>query len=374
MCFTKITTQGIRNLEPVTFLPGKEINFFSGKNGAGKTSFLESICLLSTGRSFRNNTKQNYINDHSAYCVGYGEWEHNDKTSKIGVKRDKNKNIEIHLNREKQKNLSQISQLFAIKVLTTEVFSVITGTAEQRRNMIDWVLFHVEHNFREHKNTYQKALKNRNSLLRSWKNTDRIKNKRALSYWDDLLIEEANQINSLRINSINDLQNKIQQLSGLPLEKILSGKVEIKYSQGWPADKTLTACLQNNFDKDLSKGFTQYGAHRFDLHLTTRKQKASDLLSRGELKTLAIACQLIQIKTLTQQNIPVVVLIDDLFAELDTQHANWCLDTLNQMSQAQKFITGVTIPKEIRDQYSEKGMRWFHVEHGKITNNDLKTD
>lgn len=374
MSFIKISEEGVRNLEPLTFYPSPQLNFFTGENGAGKTSLLESICLLSTGRTFRNNYQQNYIAKDKEYCLSFGEWGHLDQIEKIGVKREKNKNIEIKLNGVKHQTFEQISHIFALKVLTPELFTLISGTADQRRNMIDWALFHVEQPFRKLKNTYSKILINRNSLLKNWRTEPEVNNLRAISYWDKILNEHSQKLINMRQNSVQQLQKNLHKMKGLPLESILKEDIKLKFQQGWPIESDLESCLKSSLEKDIKRGFTQFGAHRFDIRLYVNNQKASDILSRGEIKTLAIACQIIQIQMLIEKGLSVVVLVDDLFAELDPSHAIWCLEQLHRLEKAQKFITGVMIPEVIKQKYSSKGMQWFHVEHGKIVNSKKKPD
>lgn len=369
MSWTTIKSEGIRNLLPLELHPGEKTSFFTGENGAGKTSILEAICLLSTGRSFRNIQPNLFINSNSTYGFSYGEWLDDDyQTQKFGVRRTKDKTIEIHHNGDKKQTLEQINAKFALKVLTPDVFSSLTGSSPQRRNLIDWSLFHVEQSFRTQRKQYNRLLKQRNAILRTYKSGEMELNRtlQELAFWDRELASTGTSLEKQRNENVSQLQKGIEQLSVWPCNWPHNEQISVKYLRGWPGERDLAEHMQQNITKDLKKGYTQYGPHRFDINLYIGKDKVTDIFSRGELKTLAIACQLIEIKQLVDREINVVVLIDDLFAELDYDHASWCLEQIHHLKKVQSFITGVSIPEKIKAQYSNKGMRWFHVEHGKI--------
>ncbi len=373
MTWNRIKTEGIRNLQPLAFTPGKKTSFFTGENGAGKTSILEAICLLSTGKSFRSLQTGNFINKEVSNGYAYGEWQdESNNTQKFGVRRTRNKTLEIHKNGEKQTTLEQINRCFALKVLTPDVFSSLSGTSEQRRNLIDWTLFHVEHTFRLNRKKYNHLLKQRNAILKQHKNKHKKQEKiprqllQELTYWDQQLSQVGESLEQQRRENIQQLQQQLHQRLSWPGNWPHNQEITIKYYKGWPTDKTLAEQLHLNQAKDLLKGYTQNGPHRFDINVYLGKDKAVEICSRGELKTLAVACQLLQIHNLVYQDLNAVVLIDDLFAELDYEHANWCLQQIHKLINTQSFITGVSIPEQIKTQYSMKGMRWFHVEHGKI--------
>ncbi|HFB64516.1 MAG TPA: DNA replication and repair protein RecF [Aeromonadales bacterium] len=371
MTWKRIKSEGIRNLAPLELLPGKKTSFFTGENGAGKTSILEAVCLLSTGRSFRNSQNINFINEDQPFGYSYGEWKDDaNSIQKFGVRRRRDKNIEIHKNGEKQRNLEQINNCLALKVITPDVFSSLSGTSQQRRNLIDWSLFHVEHSFRQQRMLYNRLLKQRNAILRRYKSTptDLKETTQELLYWDKEMSKQGSSLENQRKRNVQQLQEGIDHLAAWPGTWPHKKQIKVKYLRGWPAEKKLEDHLKESFHKDLKRGFTQYGPHRFDINLYLGKAKVTDVFSRGELKTLAVACQIIQIKQLIDKGMAVVVLIDDLFAELDYDHASWCLEQIHSLNKVQSFITGVSIPEEIKAQYSLKGMRWFHVEHGKIHN------
>jgi DNA replication and repair protein RecF len=125
------------------------------------------------------------------------------------------------------------------------------------------------------------------------------------------------------------------------------------------------SALSKSIEQDIQKGFTRYGPHRAELHITEDGQLVQEQFSRGQQKLLVSAMRLAQIKHLkkrqTQQS---VVLVDDLAAELDQTHRKRLIELL-LASGAQVFITSTDAG--LLDTTAWKSCKMFHVEHGQIT-------
>jgi len=368
MAWKKIKGEGVRNLHPFTIQPAEKLSFFCGENGAGKTSLLEAVCFLSTGRSFRGKSPDAFINSEISKCTLFGEWAHQQSLYRIGLQRDRSNNLINQINSAKQKNLATNNSLLAVKVLTPDLFSVVAGKAEQRRNLLDWPLFHVEHVFRKAKKDASRVIKQRNASLRQAKQQGLTgQRKEQIEAWDVQLIALSETLHEFRLAAAQRLQTRLFNLSGEPGKWITQQNLNVKYQPGWPKAKQLQQALADSLERDIQKGYTHVGPHRFDLTLYTDNAAAAEVFSRGELKTLAVASQLCQIQRLVDEKQQVVVLLDDLFAELDNTHSTWCLEQLSRLGGVQSFITGINIPNAIKERFSGKGMGWFHVEHGRIT-------
>jgi len=368
MAWSLIKGEGVRNLNPFNIEPSEKFSFFWGDNGAGKTSLLEAVCFLSTGRSFRGKSPDAFIHSELSKSTLFGEWKSKQNVYRVGIQRDRHNNLINQINGSKQRNLSVNNDLLAVKVLTPDIFSVVAGKADQRRNLLDWPLFHVEHVFRKAKTDANRVLKQRNASLRmAKKNGLSDQNRDQIKGWDEQLVKLANTLHQYRCSAAERLESSLFSLQGEPGEWITEQNLSVRYQPGWPKAKSLSETLVSNLERDVQKGYTQAGPHRFDLTLYTDNVATAEVFSRGELKTLAVASQLCQIRRLVEEDQQVVVLLDDLFAELDSNHSTWCLEQLNQLTGVQSFITGIIIPKGIKERFSGKGTGWFHVEHGRIT-------
>ena len=149
------------------------INTLYGVNGAGKTSVLESIAVLSRGRSFRNNKVARIIGPAASGLRVYAEIQNDpnaqkpgSKPTRLGLERDPN-GWRARRDGEELKQLSDLAQALAVVVMEPNSHSLISGAPEIRRRYLDWGVFHVEPRYLEAWRRYARALKQRNAALRS---------------------------------------------------------------------------------------------------------------------------------------------------------------------------------------------------------------
>ncbi len=368
MAWDKISINGVRILSSVTLNIAPKLTLFSGDNGSGKTSILEALCILTTGRSFKSKNKLNLINHSQQKLTVYGEYNQHPQANQFncGFGLNKENKTQFKINGIKQKNFHTISEVNCLKVITPDVFSSINGKVEDRRNLIDWQLFHVEHGFKKTKKDYKRILSQRNAYLKR-ENANQSETKDII-FWDEKINEYSIKLDLMRKEAIEQLTTELNYYYGIDKNHKLLGKYKLshRYSRGWPKEKKLLDLLLENLTKDIEKGYTQYGAHKFDFLFLIDNKGVTECLSRGELKTLAVAAQIAQIAIAVNSGKSVLVLIDDLFAELDFNHAIWCIDTLMKLSKVQIIITGIEINPRVIERYTGKDFKWFHVEHGKI--------
>ena len=374
---TEIKITQFRNVLDAVLSPNAAFNLIWGENASGKTSILEAINLLSINRSFRTNNLQYLItHDHDELSV-FSRLSTNPDTSnpkfahKLGVARSRDKLSSFRIDGSSVARASDLALLLPVIAIQPSSFELIDGAPSHRRSLLDWLVFHVKHEFLECSRNYQRVLKQRNMLLRSGKIDDL-----AICQWNRLFIDEAIKIEKLRkpvLTQINQALTEI--LSTTPLLTDLG--IELEYKSGWGQDHDADLAehdwyqqrLEASFESDLRRCSTQIGSHRQDIRIRTKKGKASELLSRGQKKTLILAIYLClaDILNQTKAKLP-VFLLDDLPSELDARHLAWLCERLHVLG-AQSFISSVetesllslALFKENRDAY-----KTFHVKQGVV--------
>jgi DNA replication and repair protein RecF len=216
----------------------------------------------------------------------------------------------------------------------------------------------VEHGFANLWKRFQKALKQRNQLLRH----ARI-DEESLELWSKELAPLNEMITEQRKDYLIQLEGYIsplvQALKGL-------GDVTLEYNQGWQEGASLIDVFSADRDRDIAVGTTSHGAQRADIRLMVDGELAADTLSRGQSKLLVYALKLAQaahFKAVTGNSC--VFLLDDLPAELDAKNCRDVLDYLDGLG-CQYFVTGVD--REDFEAIAKEGAKLFHVEHGVISN------
>lgn len=352
MHLTQLDIRQVRNLDDVKIKPAKKCNYIYGSNASGKTSLLEAIYLLSIARSFRTTHIKHVISHEKPFLQIFARIQNtNDESIAIGLERSVKK-TRIRVNGSDVKQVSELSSLLPVQIINPDVHKLLEQGPKYRRQFIDWGVFHVEHSFLQAWQLYYRVLKQRNAALR--KKLD----KKAITLWDDQLIQHAKTVTLSRENYllgfISIFNNYVKKLMGL--------NVDIVYQRGWNPELSFTESLDSSFEKDSYKGFTSLGPHRADLEISHNGVLVQNCFSRGQQKLLVCAMRLAQISFLKKEtNQQSILLVDDLAAELDIEHRQNLIDLLID-TKAQLFVTATehnsfNLPPEIES-------KMFHVEHG----------
>lgn len=355
MAVTKLSFQGIRNLASTRLSLSTGVNVFYGDNGAGKTSVLEAMHLLAMARSFKLSRTRTVVSHEQDEVLVTGDLE---PDGHLGVRRTQKGQVQIRLNGESMSSLAQLVYRLPVQLIHSDSFALLEGSPGDRRQFLDWGVFHQTTAFHEDWQRLQKSLKNRNSLLRS----GRIERSQ-LDVWEREYVEAAKRIDGYRKQYLEGFVPRfhevLSQLVDLP-------ELKIHYFRGWDRQRALNEVLDQQRDRDIKLGYTQSGPQRADMRIKVNKINAADELSRGQQKLVVCALKIAQSLYLQQQqNQPTVFLIDDLPAELDHHHIQR-LGALMETLQSQVLMTCVD-PAPLKTFWKHPDqVRMFHVEHGEI--------
>lgn len=358
MFIKTLRLEHFRNFSNASLSPSKGINVIAGANGSGKTSLLESIYCFGFGRSFRPGSFRQLIQHEREQFTLFAETLESESTHKLGFRRFVNGETTLRIDSANEPKLSNLARHVPLQLLTPESVELILGGPKNRRQYLDWGVFHVEHQFYSLWVSYSKLLKQRNSLLkqRRWHKEGK--------YWDQQLADIGEKIDELRQSYIERFH---PYLSRLIVEFLPEYDFSFELRSGWSKqDASLADALNRLVEQDTKYGYTTAGPHKADLRILANGEDAKVLLSRGQLKLLVTALKLAQGRFFTDTTSrKCVYLVDDLTAELDRQNQAKLCSALVQ-SESQVFVTAIS-EKLTNDYFSEVANNVFHVEHGRIT-------
>lgn len=349
--------QSLRCLSEVNLPLASGLNVFIGPNGAGKTSVLEAAFLLSHGRSFRSGAKEALLQRGSSQLSVFAELQQaGERLTRVGIGKE-GARWEARVDGA-HVTLGRLVRACAVVCFDPGSHALIAGGAEERRRFLDWGVFHVEHAFQAAWQRYQRALKQRNSLLRSARPTD----DKFFEPWEQELAHCALGIDDARRDYLELLRPRLTAELAATVPEL--GVPVLRYRRGWSDDAPLNDQLASVRDRDRARGHTSVGAHRADWSIAMEYAPLREHLSRGQEKLAALACLLAQATVYADQHggdWPIVCL-DDLASELDQMHQAAVVDRLLRAG-AQVLLTGTDLPHALRG----APHRMFHVEQGHVS-------
>jgi DNA replication and repair protein RecF len=355
MPIRRLSARGIRILEPLVLYPHPRVNFIYGDNGSGKTSVLESIHLLSSGKSFRTHQLKHVLNRELDRLELSIDLDGDDGDSLYSL-RLKNGDHLFRLNGSVLSAQADAASRLPVLVIEPNTFRLLSGSPEERRQFMDWGVFHVEASFIEQWRTFRNLLKQRNAVLKQ-------KEAEWLSIWNDGFIEAAEKIDGYRRDYLTRFKPAFDQTLK-QLDPKLS--VGLSYYPGWDKQLSLSEVLEKQAEREMQLGFTQSGPHRAEIRIKFEKQNAADVLSRGQQKTVVAALKLAQgILFKESTGSPPIYLVDDLASELDSCHRLALCQVLEDL-KCQVFITSIE-KGQVLDTWQPSEYKVFHVEQGQIS-------
>jgi len=355
MALRKLDIRSVRNIRSACIFPSPGINFIIGGNGCGKSSLLEAVFLLGRGRSFRTHQVKQAIHYHATELVVAAQQSaHSGVNRHLGIQIDC-KQTQIHIDRE-TRSKSDLAYLLPIQLINPKSFNLLEAGPQHRRAFLDWGVFNDDERFFQYWRRYQRALVQRNALLKS-------RHANQIPAWDKELIENGMMIDELRKTYVTKLLPVFTQLVDffIPFQSL-----DVNFFSGWNQALSLNEVCKSDLEKDLRYGFTHSGPHRADLIIRNHCGLARDFLSRGQLKLLIVALLLAQVHLLEEfARANCCILLDDISSELDLENRLKLLKYLTQMN-CQVFIT-CNETKDLGDLPHIKNYKVFHVEQGCIS-------
>jgi len=307
---------------------GDGFNFIVGPNAQGKTSLLEAACVLLRLQSPRITRLAHAIQHERRGFVVDGYFSPRDggpRHLQFYFSRERKK---LALDEVEQKTARDYLEIGRVVWFSNADIDIVRGSSEGRRRFLDFVAAQRESGYRKWLRDYERALRSRNLLLKSpsprW---------REVAAFDEPLLAAGNQITATRRRLLAELQPEANVAHAA-----ISGAREglrLEYQPAAGADFAATLAAAQAEDARLRQ--TSVGPHRDDVRLLL-DEMAVEFASEGQQRTLVLALRLGAARLFERHfGVPPVLLLDDIFGELDVSRRNALLAALP--AGAQKIIT-----------------------------------
>ena len=378
MILKQLSVKNFRNYSDTNLSLSPGINIFYGNNAQGKTNLLESIYYLSFTKSHRSFIDNNLI-------------KNGEKFLKItGIMKDNNifdTKLEIFLNNEKKqifiddnlyKKVSEYISKLNIIIFYPEDLDIIKGSPNIRRRYINSEISQFDENYLVVLNNFRKVQKLRNDYLKKINSFYDYDNQ-YLSIINDYFIKQAILIYRLRykfINKLNEIVPSIffdlTKLNGFHIKYINNFNIENFDSI---SDQELIELFlekfERNFDSEVKIKSSMFGPHKDDIEFYLDNLNLKNYGSQGQQRLAILSIKLASVEILKQiKNDTPILLLDDVFSELDDEKKNHLLKYID--NNIQTIITTTDL-KSI-DNSIKKKSKLFEIENGNIICEKMEVD
>lgn len=324
---TELQLKDFRCFDSLGLRLHERYNFFVGPNGAGKTSILEAACVLLRLQSQRSSSLVPLIRAGAKSFGVSGEYAGHLLKFQYGKLRR-----HLEFDETEQRTVSDYLRLARVVSFANTDIELVRGSSEPRRRYLDFIGAQIHARYRPILRAYERALRSRNALLK----TSPVRLKEIAAY-DRPLIDHGTELGKLRAEIVQRLAPLVNAACGEISNK--EDRAEVQFAPGNQED--FAADLDRTRDEQIRLRQTVVGPHRDDLALFVDGMAAQVYASEGQQRTLALALKLGQVRLFAEAGAAPMLLIDDIFGELDPVRRKMLFSSLPD--GAQKLVTSTTV-------------------------------
>jgi DNA replication and repair protein RecF len=315
----------------ITFSPG--INFIIGNNGAGKTNIIEAISILSNIKSFRNIHDSEIVQwGNDSYFCSASVADHTDAVFEVGCMSTTGGSAKrLKIDGITMKSAAEYYGRLLTVIFSPQDITIINGTPDIRRRFFDSVISKIDRPYMDVLGDFRKVLSSRNRLLKEMKSKRQAG---GLEIWDALFSEKSAYLIDRRMSFISEFSRLFQRhYSTIAADEA----PEIRYQCS--AESADSALIYRKLtalrSRDILLGSTGIGPQRDDYVLENKKKnKFVHYASQGQVRTAAVTLKVAECGIIEgEKNKKSVILMDDIFSELDEIRRSRIIDVLHGGNQ-----------------------------------------
>jgi DNA replication and repair protein RecF len=303
-------------------------NIFLGPNGEGKTTILEAACVLLRLQSQRSTSLAPVIQVGKKSFGVRGRFDRHLLEFRYRALRRN-----VQLDGIEQRTPGEYLLFGRVVSFANSDIELIRGGSDARRRYLDFLGTQIDASYRPALRAYERALRARNALLKSI-----APRPRELAAYDRQLIEYGEILGRLRAT----FAEMIAPLAAAAYARISASRetLRVRFAPGMGRNLAEELAQSRSEEKRLRQ--TLVGPHRDDLELLVDDMPAMHFASEGQQRTAVLALKIAQAYVFKNIGEPPLLLIDDIFGEIDARRRNALLDNLP--ADSQKLVTATAMP------------------------------
>ena len=362
MILNRITILNYKNLEQVELSFSPKLNCLFGRNGMGKTNLLDALYFLSFCKSAGNPVDSQNIRHEADFFMIQGFYEEeNGELEEIycGMKRRQKK--QFKRNKKEYSRLADHIGFIPLVMVSPADQELILGGSEERRRFMDVVISQFDKAYLEALIRYNKALAQRNVLLKS----DLPVDEELFSVWEEMMAQAGEVVFAKREAFIREFTPIFQDFYAYISQE--HEAVTLTY-ESHARDTSLYEVIRQSRQRDQIMGFSLKGIHKDELVMQLGGYPLRREGSQGQNKTYLVALKLAQFDFLKRMGRTTpILLLDDIFDKLDAHRVEQIVKLVAGKRFGQIFISDTN--REHLDailQKVESDYRIFKVEDGRV--------
>ncbi|MCX6231512.1 MAG: DNA replication/repair protein RecF [Bacteroidetes bacterium] len=337
MFLKSLSISNFKNYTEASLRFSEKINCFVGNNGEGKTNLLDAIYYLSFCKSYFNLIDMQNIKHETDFFAIHGQYVRMDEQQDtVSCIQKKNQRKVFKINKKEYDRLADHIGLFPLVMVSPYDRDLINEGSDVRRKYIDSVISQFDRIYLDDLMNYNKALQQRNALLKQFAENNRF-DASSVELWNMHLQKHGENIYQKRKLFLKEFIPLFQQYFAF-----ISGgkeKVNIDY-QSQLNDNDMESLLKENIYRDRALQYTTVGIHKDDLDFMMDEFAVKKFGSQGQQKSFFIALKLAQFEyTKNIKGFKPILLFDDIFDKLDNSRVEQLINLVADQSFKQVFIT-----------------------------------
>lgn len=342
MFLSHLDIENFRNYQSASICFSERYNVLLGSNGQGKTNLIEAIFLLCLSRSFRASSDNELKRfGQEGYCIR-GQFR-SDRGSyhEAAVAFAAGSAKEIHVDRKRIARTADLIGLFPVVLFSPGHYAITLGAPSQRRRFVDTLLAQSSPKYLRAWQAYLRVVRQRNAILSQADGTQR-QIREFLEPWDAKLLDWGAEVIEARRTFVDDFS----MLLHAHYVEITNSTEDLRfrYVPGYIDPMTaeirqaLGEALERARSREAKRRITTIGPHRDDFEFLLNGVDLRKYGSRGEHKSVLMACKLAEFDFLERKRAETpILLLDDVFSELDAGRRTNVWRTV--IGRGQVFVT-----------------------------------
>ena len=352
-----------KNYGDINLYFSPQINCLVGNNGSGKTNMLDAIHYLSLTKSAFNPIDSQNIKHEENFMVIRGSFNKADKKESIQCSLQQGQRKVVKHGKKPYERIGEHIGRFPVVLIAPNDTDVIREGSEIRRRFFDSIISQIDQQYLQWLLQYNHVLKQRNSLLKHFADSNTL-DRDLLEPYNHQLLSLGLLVLKARKEFLNDylpfFQNHYQNLS--------EGKenVEIKHESNMDVDDP-AAALHSSLRRDLALQRSNIGVHKDDYVFEIEGHPLKKYGSQGQQKSFVIALKLAHFDIMRQhKGYKPILLLDDIFDKLDDHRIARLMELVSGHTFGQLFVTDARPERTERifQQLPETEVKVFIIDNG----------